>query len=128
LFVPTPANHAVRLTWSQVEGATGYRIKFGTEKGAYASTVDAGLLNGYTITTLTNGRQYFFIVEAYNSTGNSVASNEQTAQPGEPRCVGSTFPQSAPRPPAVLCGIFVLRRVAIVNVYEGANAVKTFRR
>jgi hypothetical protein len=85
LFVPTPANHAVRLTWSQVEGSTGYRIKFGTAKGAYASTVDAGLLNGFTITTLTNGKPYFFAVSAYNISGESPVSNEQSALPYEPQ-------------------------------------------
>ena len=83
LFVPTPANHAVRLTWSRVEGATGYRIKFGTQKGVYASTVNAGLLNGFTITTLTNGKPYFFAVAAYNSSGESLPSNEQSAQAEE---------------------------------------------
>jgi hypothetical protein len=85
LFVPTPSNHAVRLTWSRVDGATGYLVKFGAEKGVYVSTVDAGLLNGFTITTLTNGKPYFFAVAAYNSSGVSPVSNEQSAAAEEPK-------------------------------------------
>ena len=85
LFVPTPSNHAVRLTWSQVEGSSGYKILYGTEKGVYTSTVDTGALNGYTITTLTNDKRYFFAVIAYNGVGNSALSNEQSASPVEPQ-------------------------------------------
>ena len=42
LFVPTPLNQSVRLSWSPVKGATSYRIRYGTQKGEYRSQVDAG--------------------------------------------------------------------------------------
>ncbi len=81
LFVPSPANQAVRLSWSPVEGATGYRIKFSTEPDRYPSTVDAGALTASTVTTLTNGKEYRFVVVAINDRGEGRPSNFVSAVP-----------------------------------------------
>jgi hypothetical protein len=81
LYVPSPSNQAVRLSWSPVEGATGYKIIFGTEPDQYPSTIDAGGLTAYTITTLTNGKEYHFAVIATNEKGESKPSNSMNATP-----------------------------------------------
>ena len=41
------AEPAVRLTWTPVERATGYKVRIGTQKGEYRSTFDAGVLTAY---------------------------------------------------------------------------------
>ena len=82
IYVPTALNEAVRLTWSKVDGAIGYRIKFGTEKGKYTSSKDVGALNSFNITTLTNGQKYYFVVTAYNARGESGPSDVKSATPG----------------------------------------------
>jgi len=81
LFVPSAANQAVRLSWTPVEGATTYAIKFGTEAGQYPSHVQVGALTAYTITTLTNGREYHFVIIASNEKGESKPSNSMNAVP-----------------------------------------------
>jgi hypothetical protein len=81
LFVPSPANQAVRLSWTPVDGATAYAIKFGTEADHYPSRVEVGALTAYTITTLTNGKEYHFVVVASNEKGESKASNSMNAVP-----------------------------------------------
>ena len=81
LFVPSPGNQAVRLSWSPMEGATSYSVLFGAEAGKYPSRVEVGPLTAYTITTLTNGREYHFVVVASNEKGQSKPSNDMSAVP-----------------------------------------------
>lgn len=83
----------VTLTWSASTGATGYAIQYGTSSGAYPSTVSSissSTLN-YTVTGLTNGTTYYFIIVALNDNG-SVNSSESSASPaGSGSCGGSTW-------------------------------------
>jgi hypothetical protein len=81
LFVPTPLDQSVRLTWTTVEGATGYRVWIGNRKGEYQPAVDVGALASYKVTTLTNGQIYYFVVSAYDSKGEGPISNEMSATP-----------------------------------------------
>jgi O-glycosyl hydrolase len=81
LFVPTPLNQSVRLSWSPVDGATRYQVRYGTREGEYRSQVDAGTLTAYKITTLTNGTAYYFVVVAVNAAGESKPSNVARAVP-----------------------------------------------
>ena len=81
LFVPTPLDQSVRLTWSTVDGATGYKVRMGNKKGEYRPAVDVGALTSYKVTTLTNGQTYYFVVSAYNSKGESQLSNEMSTTP-----------------------------------------------
>ena len=80
-FGPVPLNQSVRLTWTPVEGATGYKVRIGTQKGEYRSTFDAGALTAYKVTTLTNETTYYFAVVAYNEHGESKPSNERASVP-----------------------------------------------
>ena len=63
--------NAIKLSWDTVYGAKGYKIKMGTEKGIYTSTIDVGNLSTYTVWTLKSGQTYYFIVSAYNDKGES---------------------------------------------------------
>ncbi len=71
----------VSLSWSTVSGATGYSVKYGTASGSYTVTKSAGTATAYTVTGLTNGTTYYFVVVASNTSGTSPNSNERAAQP-----------------------------------------------
>jgi len=73
----------VKLTWSPVDGSSGYKIYQSLTSGVYgpeAATV-TGSTYGYDVTGLTNGTAYYFVVKATNPGGDSAASNEVGATP-----------------------------------------------
>ena len=55
------------LTWDAVTGAAGYRIHYGTTSGMYLQVQDAGILTTHTVTGLSSGTTYHFVVTAYDS-------------------------------------------------------------
>lgn len=73
----------VKLTWSPVNGSTGYKVFKSTTSGAYGleeATVSESVYS-YDVTGLTNGTLYYFTVKATNPGGDSPASNEVSATP-----------------------------------------------
>ncbi|WP_214629245.1 DUF7594 domain-containing protein [Paenibacillus agaridevorans] len=75
------ASGQISLAWSQAEGATGYKVKYGTTPGSYTNVVDMGMATNGTVTGLTNGMTYYFAVSAYSTAGESGNSNEEIADP-----------------------------------------------
>lgn len=76
-------NMQVNLTWSPVEGSTGYKVYQSVTSGTYGielTTVQASV-HTYNATDLTNGMTYFYVVKAINSAGDSTASNQASATP-----------------------------------------------
>jgi len=71
------------LNWTQVSGATAYKIYRGTATGVTKAspTNFTSTINSYTDTGLNNGTTYFYIVSAINSAGEGVASAEKSATP-----------------------------------------------
>jgi Glycosyl hydrolase family 59 len=74
-----PLKNAVKLSWDEVYGAKGYKVKMGTVPGKYEVVIDTGQLTSYTLWTLQSGQPYYFIVTAYNDIGESVSSYEVSA-------------------------------------------------
>jgi hypothetical protein len=75
------------LTWTSVPNATSYQVRYGTVSGAYTTVLDAGASTQLTVTGLTNNQQYFFVVIASNSSGDSLPSAEKGViplGPGQP--------------------------------------------
>lgn len=73
----------VTINWSASTGASGYTLEYGTSAGVYPATVNLSNLNSlsYTLTGLTNGTLYYFMIIATNDTGSVNASHEETATP-----------------------------------------------
>jgi hypothetical protein len=71
----------VTLTWNPVSGASSYNVYVGTasgqEAGAPVETVYAGTSNS--ISGLSQGKTYFFVVTAVNENGESPNSTEASA-------------------------------------------------
>ena len=67
-------------TGSALPVVAGYRLRYGTSAGTYATTVDIGTATSCTVSELAPGT-YYFTVTAYDSSGNeSDYSNETTWQ------------------------------------------------
>ncbi len=81
----------VSLSWSAVTGASGYRIYYKSGAGSYGTlpAVDAAGATSWTVTGLTNGTAYSFVVVAYavipgSPESVSAYSNERSATPVVP--------------------------------------------
>jgi fibronectin type 3 domain-containing protein len=66
----------LKLAWDPVANATGYRLYYGTSSGNHSSSVDAKNQTIVTMSGLTDGVRYYFVVTAYDSTTTSNFSNE----------------------------------------------------
>jgi hypothetical protein len=74
------ASAQVNLTWTASSGATGYYVKRSTTSGAEAQIAPASATS-YADTTVTSGTKYYYVVSAYNSSGESANSAEVSAIP-----------------------------------------------
>jgi FG-GAP-like repeat/Fibronectin type III domain len=107
LFLAAASSQAapsVTLAWNPSSGPNlaGYRVHEGTSTRTYTKTIDVGNITEATISDLTTGRTYYFVVSAYNTAGaESGYSNEvhftATATPSPtPTPIPSPTPTVAP--------------------------------
>ncbi|MGG1515495.1 glycoside hydrolase family 2 TIM barrel-domain containing protein [Paenibacillus oryzisoli] len=103
---------SVSLNFSDVEKATGYRVKYGLSVGSLTSVVDVNSVASgqYTLKGLANGTTYYFAVSALNSGVESGLSNVQSATPNV-RIVPAD-----PQPPVI-----VIQNL-LTNDFENGNA------
>lgn len=69
------------FAWSASTGTsipTGYKVCYGTVSGSYSTCTDFSLTLAGTVTGLTEGVTYYFVVIAYNGGGDSAPSIERT--------------------------------------------------
>jgi fibronectin type III domain protein/lipoprotein-associated protein len=82
------ASSSVTLAWNASVGpnVTSYSLRHGTVPGSYPTVINAGNALTATVTNLTAGTTYYFVVTARNSSGiDSDPSNEATyTAPGTP--------------------------------------------
>jgi len=74
---PLQAAQSVTLAWNAVNGVAGYHLHYGTASGTYSQTTDVGAITTATVSRLTPGLTYYFVVTAYNVAGlQSLPSNQ----------------------------------------------------
>ncbi len=82
----TGGNAQVTVGWALVSGATTYNVYYRTTSGVTTANGTLGASGVASTTTtvsgLTNGTTYYFIVTAVNGGGESVASSEIAGRPG----------------------------------------------
>src|SRR5438270_11863744 len=61
----------VQLAWDAINAPTlaGYRLYYGQTSSTYTTYIDVGLQTTATVTDLTPGQLYFFVVTAYDTAG-----------------------------------------------------------
>ena len=87
LTTATGGNNQVVLDWTAPSSnggstITGYDILRGTTSGGESEIATVGNVLTYTDSTAVNGTEYYYEVEAVNSAGHSVASDQLSATPG----------------------------------------------
>jgi fibronectin type 3 domain-containing protein/regulation of enolase protein 1 (concanavalin A-like superfamily) len=76
----TASTSQINLTWSTASGATGYNVKRATTSGGPYATIASGLTStSYSNTGLTAGTNYYYVVSATNSSGESANSAQAGA-------------------------------------------------
>ena len=120
----TPGNGQVALSWNAASGASSYNVYDSTTSGGPYTKVGSTSNTNSTITGLTNGAVYYFVVTAVNSNGESSYSNQINATP-----VGTLTP---PQPPTnltaaagnaqVLLTWNLSANTTLYNVYESTSA------
>jgi outer membrane biosynthesis protein TonB len=103
-FSVAQAAQSVSLAWTAETDptVTGYNVNYGTASGVYTQSINAGTSTAATVSSLTAGQTYFFVVTAHNSASqNSLASNQvsfaASASP-TPTPVPTPVPTPTPTP------------------------------
>jgi hypothetical protein len=79
-----PGDAQVQLEWEPVSGVVdGYRIYQSETSGSGYTEVTTTTAVTHSVTGLTNGTPYYFVVTAFNAAGEGPQSNEATATPQE---------------------------------------------
>lgn len=88
IYSAMPKNGSVRLEFLADSTVTSYNVKYGTTPGSYTNTItgigtapDGPSSLTYTVTGLTNGTKYYFVVDAVNSSGTSSDGEAVSAIP-----------------------------------------------
>ena len=68
--------NGVILTWTASTGAASYKVYQSTKSGGPYSNIASSTITTCTVTGLSNGTVYYFVVTALNSKGESGYSNE----------------------------------------------------
>jgi len=75
------ASNNIKVSWSSVTGATGYKVYRSGQSSGYYNRVGDVTTTSYTNTELTAGTTYYYKVSAYNSAGESAQSSSVSAKP-----------------------------------------------
>lgn len=89
-FSASSTDRAVDLSWTlnSTSDTVGYYIYYGTSAGSYgAREAVNNSTNQATITGLTNGVNYYFMLGAYDKAGNEATTSSECSRPGELICL-----------------------------------------
>jgi fibronectin type 3 domain-containing protein len=85
----TAGNAQVVLKWTASSGATTYHVKRATTSGGPYTQVGAPTAATYTDASVTNGTNYYYVVSALDSAGESTNSAQASAIPVAPTAIPS---------------------------------------
>jgi fibronectin type 3 domain-containing protein len=101
----TAGHTQVALSWGASTGATSYTVRYGTSSGSYPTTFATGVVGTTsTVTGLTNGTTYYFMVTAVNAAGSLNATAEVSAAPNGPQAFSITTATASSRQVALVWG------------------------
>ena len=80
----TAGNAEVTLSWTASSGAASYHVKRATTSGGPYTQLAAPTTTGYTDSSAANGTDYFYVVSAVDSAGESADSAQASATPEAP--------------------------------------------
>ena len=83
-LVATPGDAAVTLTWTGSSGARSYYVKRSTVSGGPYTQIANTTTASYTDASLVNGTNYYYVVSAVNSAGESANSPQAGTAPSPP--------------------------------------------
>jgi hypothetical protein len=92
----TAGNGLVALSWSEISGATSYRVRRSTTSGGPYAQVSTPTSPSFTDTSLSNGTTYYYVVSAVYPTGESGNSSQIAASPVAPVVSGNCSSLAAP--------------------------------
>jgi fibronectin type 3 domain-containing protein len=87
----TAGNAQASLAWSASTGASSYHLKRATTNGGPYTQIAAPTSTSFTDVSLTNGKNYYYVVSAVNSAGESPNSAQVVAVPGVPNPPPTVF-------------------------------------
>jgi fibronectin type 3 domain-containing protein len=80
-LLANPGNGEVTLTWAASNGATSYNVLRGSTTGGPYTQIGTTAQVAYTDSAVTNGANYYYVVQAVNGGGASSNSAEVSATP-----------------------------------------------
>ncbi len=90
-IVSNSSSGQVAISWdsNKENNVVGYKIYYGKSSGEYAASVDVGSRTSYTIKNLEDGKTYYFVITAYNTSG---VESGYSAEISQKATVGTTLP------------------------------------
>lgn len=115
----------VALSWNGSANASGYRVKRGSTNGGPYSLLASPSSASYTDTSASNGTTYYYVVSAYNSTGESGYSNQVVATATAPHTPTSYYvsPSGSDSSPGTLAQPFATVQYGVNQLYPGDTLI-----
>jgi fibronectin type 3 domain-containing protein len=115
-------NGSVTLSWGNVSGATGYRVYRGTTSGGPYTQLASPTSATYLDTGLSSGTTYYYVVRAYNASGESVNSQQVSVTPVAVAPAPPAGLSATPGNAAVSLSWGAVSGVSNYRVYRGTTA------
>jgi hypothetical protein len=96
------ASSTVTLAWDAEASASGFVVSLGTQSGVYTTHIDVGNVTSEAVPNLADNTTYYFVVQAYDSQGNTSAPSTEVVGQTAP---GTPPPTPSPTPLSIMCPI-----------------------
>lgn len=112
-----PLGSSTRLSWTQVAGASGYKIYYGQKSGQYTDNIEVSSINDdYVFNNLDNSKRYYFAITSFN------ANRSESSYSAE--VVVDISDTTAPTAPTAISAVSVSDIVKVDWTHDGAEVAK----